>query len=75
MSKKSCEAAESIEDALLRMARVNWQQYLLNAQCGNLKSAAYATCHTRPKGALLRLDHNQFFRIQCTLHHFIDAVL
>ena len=23
MSKKSCEAAESIEDALLRMARVN----------------------------------------------------
>ena len=35
MSKKSCEAAESIEDALLRMARVNWQQYLLNAQCGN----------------------------------------
>ena len=28
-----------------------------------------------PKGALLRLDHNQFFRIQCTLHHFIDAVL
>ncbi len=75
MSKKSCEAAESIEDALLRMARVNWQQYLLNAQCGNLKSAAYATCRTRPKGALLRLDHNQFFRIQCTLHHFIDAVL
>ena len=71
----SCEAAESIEDALLRMARVNWQQYLLNAQCGNLKSAAYATCRTRPKGALLRLDHNQFFRIQCTLHHFIDAVL
>ena len=75
MSKKSCEAAGSIEDALLRMARVNWQQYLLNAQCGNLKSAAYATCRTRPKGALLRLDHNQFFRIQCTLHHFIDAVL
>ena len=75
MSKKSCEAAESIEDALLRMARVNWQQDLLNAQCGNLKSAAYATCRTRPKGALLRLDHNQFFRIQCTLHHFIDAVL
>ena len=75
MSKKSCEAAESIEDALLRMARVNWQQYLLNAQCGTLKSAAYATCRTRPKGALLRLDHNQFFRIQCTLHHFIDAVL
>ena len=75
MSKRSCEAAESIEDALLRMARVNWQQYLLNAQCGNLKSAAYATCRTRPKGALLRLDHNQFFRIQCTLHHFIDAVL
>ena len=75
MSKKSCEAAESIEDALLRMARVNWQQFLLNAQCGNLKSAAYATCRTRPKGALLRLDHNQFFRIQCTLHHFIDAVL
>ena len=75
MSKKSCEAAESIEDALLRMARVNWQQYLLNAQCGNLESAAYATCRTRPKGALLRLDHNQFFRIQCTLHHFIDAVL
>ena len=75
MSKKSCKAAESIEDALLRMARVNWQQYLLNAQCGNLKSAAYATCRTRPKGALLRLDHNQFFRIQCTLHHFIDAVL
>ena len=75
MSKKSCEAAESIEDALLRMARVNWQQYLLNAQCGNLKSAAYATCRTHPKGALLRLDHNQFFRIQCTLHHFIDAVL
>ena len=64
MSKKSCEAAESIEDALLRMAR-----------CGNLKSVAYATCRTRPKGALLRLDHNQFFRIQCTLHHFIDAVL
>ena len=75
MSKKSCEAAESIEDALLRMARVNWQQYLLNAQCGNLKSVAYATRRTRPKGALLRLDHNQFFRIQCTLHHFIDAVL
>ena len=75
MSKKSCEAAESIEDALLRMARVNWQQYLLNVQCGNLKSVAYATCRTRPKGALLRLDHNQFFRIQCTLHHFIDAVL
>ena len=75
MSKKSCEAAESIEDALLRMARVNWQQYLLNAQCSNLKSVAYATCRTRPKGALLRLDHNQFFRIQCTLHHFIDAVL
>ena len=75
MSKKSCEAAESIEDALLRMARVNWQQYLLNAQCGNLKSVAYATCRTCPKGALLRLDHNQFFRIQCTLHHFIDAVL
>ena len=75
MSKKSCEAAESIEDALLRMARVNWQQYLLNAQCGKLKSVAYATCRTRPKGALLRLDHNQFFRIQCTLHHFIDAVL
>jgi len=47
MSKKSCEAAESIEDALLRMARVNWQQYLLNAQCGNLKSVAYATCRTR----------------------------
>ena len=23
MSKKSCEAAESVEDALLRMARVN----------------------------------------------------
>ena len=59
MSKKSCEAAESIEDA----------------QCGNLKSVAYATCRTCPKGALLRLDHNQFFRIQCTLHHFIDAVL
>ena len=75
MSKKSCEAAESIEDALLRMARVNWQQYLLNAQCGNLKFVAYATCRTRPKCALLRLDHNQFFRIQCTLHHFIDAVL
>ena len=75
MSKKSCEAAESIEDALLRMARVNWQQYLLNAQCGNLKFVAYAPCRTRPKGALLRLDHNQFFRIQCTLHHFIDAVL
>ena len=75
MSKKSCEAAESIEDALLRMARVNWQQYLLNAQCGNSESAAYAACRTRPKGALLRLDHNQFFRIQCTLHHFIDAVL
>ena len=75
MSKKSCEAAESIEDALLRMARVNWQQYLLNAQCGNLKSAASETCRKRHKGALLRLDHNQFFRIQCTLHHFIDAVL
>ena len=75
MSKKSREVAESIEDALLRMARVNWQQYLLNAQCGNLKSVAYAACRTRPKGALLRLDHNQFFRIQCTLHHFIDAVL
>ena len=27
MSKKSCEAAESIEDALLRMARVNWRRY------------------------------------------------
>ena len=39
------------------------------------ESVAYATCRTRPKGALLRLDHNQFFRIQCTLHHFIDAVL
>ena len=39
------------------------------------KFVAYATCRTRPKGALLRLDHNQFFRIQCTLHHFIDAVL
>ena len=75
MSKKSCEAAESIEDALLRMARVNWQQYLLNAQCGNSESVAYATCRTRPKGALLRLDHNQLFCIQCTLHHFIDAVL
>ena len=49
--------------------------FSLDAQCGNLKSAAYATCRTRPKGALLRLDHNQFFRIQCTLHHFIDAVL
>ena len=24
MSKKSCEAAESVEDALLRMARVNF---------------------------------------------------
>ena len=46
-----------------------------NAQCGNSESVAYATCRTRPKGALLRLDHNQFFRIQCTLHHFIDAVL
>ena len=28
MSKKSCEAAESIEDALLRMARVNCNFYL-----------------------------------------------
>jgi len=27
MSKKSCEAAESIEDALLRMARVNCNKY------------------------------------------------
>ena len=43
MSKKSCEAAESIEDALLRMARVNWQQYLLNAQCGNSEFVTYAT--------------------------------
>ena len=29
MSKKSCEAAESIEDALLRMARVNSNNFLL----------------------------------------------
>ena len=28
MSKKSCEAAESIKDALLRMARVNCNFYL-----------------------------------------------
>ena len=28
MSKKSCEAAESIKDALLRMARVNCNVYL-----------------------------------------------
>ena len=75
MSKKSCEAAERFEAALLRMARVNWQQYLLNAQCGNSEFVTYATCRTRPKGALLRLDHNQFFRIQSTLHHFINAVL
>ncbi len=27
MSKKSCKAAESIEDALLRMARVNCNKY------------------------------------------------
>lgn len=27
MSKKSCEAAESIEDAVLRMARVNCKQH------------------------------------------------
>ena len=27
MSKKSCEAAESIEDALLQMARVNCNKY------------------------------------------------
>ena len=26
MSKKSCEAAESVEDAVLRMARVNWNK-------------------------------------------------
>ena len=28
MSKKSCEAAESIEDALLRMARVNSNHFM-----------------------------------------------
>ena len=30
MSKKSCEAAESIEDALLRMARVNFHSARVN---------------------------------------------
>ena len=28
MSKKSCKAAESIEDAILRMARVNSNDFL-----------------------------------------------
>ena len=28
MSKRSCEAAESIEDAILRMARVNCNIYI-----------------------------------------------
>ena len=28
MSKKSCEAAESVEDAVLRMARVNSNIFL-----------------------------------------------
>ena len=27
MSKKSCEAAESVEDAVLRMARVNCNHF------------------------------------------------
>lgn len=46
-----------------------------------MRSAAFKICrlrdlpHAPPKGTLLRLDHNQFFRIQCTLHHFIDAIL
>ena len=83
MSKKSCEAAESIEDALLRMARVNCNKYSAQnytaAESGVVKTRTgighFACCRTRPKGALLRLDHNQFFCIQCTLHHFIDAVL
>ena len=31
MSKKSCKAAESIEDALLRMARVNGNFFILSS--------------------------------------------
>ena len=48
MSKKSCKAAESVEDAVLRMARVNSNVFLVRIASGRPAKQA------RKRGARVR---------------------